>query len=377
MNRRVSVFVVAWVFSVLALAVSGQAWEKKAKMSVESSSYGKTADGSPITLYTCTNENGLVLKMIDYGAIVVSMQTPDRDGKLKNITLGHDSLAGYEMKHPHYGSTIGRYGNRIAKGKFTINGQEYSLAINNGVNHLHGGLVAFDRVVWKSEPVETADAVGVKFTRLSKDGEEGYPGNLDVTVVYTLTQNNELRIDYTATTDKPTHLNLTNHNYWNLAGAGAGKILDHQLQVNADQYVPVDDNLIPTGKLADVAGTPLDFREFHRVGERIQQIEADPIGYDHCYVIQRSQPGMAVAAKVKDPSSGRTMEVSTTQPGIQFYSGNFLNGSEAAHGHQQYEGFCLETQHYPDTPNQPTFPTTLLKPGETYHQTTVHRFGVE
>jgi len=365
------------LIGALLLTAPSTAVENEPAMTLKTSSYGKTDQGEPITLYTCTTANGLVLKMIDYGALIVSMETPDRDGKLANITLGHDSLKGYQLKHPHYGATIGRYGNRIAKGKFSIGDQEYTLAINNGENHLHGGIKAFDRLTWKSEPVEEPGKVGVKFTYRSVDGEEGYPGNLDVTVVYTLDLHNHLRIEYTAVTDKPTHVNLTNHAYWNLAGAGSGTILDHQLKLYCDQYLPVNEGLIPTGEYASVEGTPLDFRNFHRVSERIKQIEADPVGYDHCFVIRKQDEKIPLAAIVFDPASGRQMEIRTTQPGIQFYTGNFLNGSEAANGYKQYEAFCLETQHYPDTPNQPEFPSTLLKPGDTYHEVTVHTFAAE
>jgi len=351
--------------------------EKKPEMSIAKTSFGKTEDGQEIDLYTCTNSNGLIVKLTNYGAIVVSVETPDRDGKLANITLGFDKLEGYLQRHPYFGSTVGRYCNRIAKGKFTLDGQEYTLAANNGENHLHGGVVGFDKQVWNAEEVKTNDGVGVKFTRRSPDGEEGYPGNLDVTAVYTLTNSNELQMVFSATTDKATPCNLTNHNYWNLAGAGSGTNEGHELQLESDKYLPVDDGLIPTGELADVKGTPLDFSSPHTIGERMKQIEADPVGYDHCYVL-RSQDGLlALAARVKDPGSGRVMTIHTTQPGIQLYTGNFLNGGEGAGGYHQYGAFCLETQHYPDSPNQPDFPTTILKPGETYKQTTVHKFSVE
>ena len=345
-------------------------------MKIEKTPFGKLDDGSPVDLYTCTNAKGLVLKLTNYGAIVVALETPDREGKLANINLGFDSLDGYLKGHPYFGSTVGRYCNRIAKGKFSIDGQEYTLAVNNGENHLHGGLKGFDKQVWQAEEVRTDSAVGVKFTRTSPDGEEGYPGTVEATVVYTLTNDNELKIEFTATTDKPTHVNLTNHNYWNLAGAGAGPILDHEVQIEADKYLAVDAGLIPTGEAA-VEGTPLDFRTPHKVGERIQQIEADPVGYDHCFVLRNQDGSLALAARVTDPSSGRVMEIYTTQPGIQFYTGNFLDGSEGSGGHAQHTAFCLETQHYPDSPNHPEFPTTLLKPGETYQQTTVHKFSAE
>jgi aldose 1-epimerase len=351
--------------------------ETKPGMSIAKTSFGKTEDGQEIDLYTCTNANGLVVKLTNYGAIVVSVETPDRDGKLANITLGFDKLDGYLQRHPYFGATVGRYCNRIAKGKFTLDGQEYTLATNNGENHLHGGVAGFDKQVWKAEEVKSDESVGIRFTRRSVDGEEGYPGNLDAAVTYTLTNANELRMEFSATTDKATPCNLTNHNYWNLAGAGSGTNENHELQLESDKYLPVDDGLIPTGELADVKGTPLDFSSPHKIGERLKQIEADPVGYDHCFVLRSQDGSLALAARVKDASSGRVMEILTTQPGIQLYSGNFLDGSEGAGGFNQYGAFCLETQHYPDSPNQPTFPTTILKPGETYKQTTVHKFSVE
>ena len=351
--------------------------EKKPEMSIEKTSFGETEDGQEIDLYTCTNVNGLVVKLTNYGAIVVSVETPDRDGKLANITLGFDKLDGYLQRHPYFGATVGRYCNRIAKGKFTLDGQEYTLATNNGENHLHGGVAGFDKQVWKAEEVQTADSVGIKFTRRSPDGEEGYPGNLDVTASYILTNSNTLRMEFTAMTDKATPCNLTNHNYWNLAGAGSGTNENHELQLESDKYLPVDDGLIPTGELADVKGTPLDFSSPHKIGERMKQIDADPVGYDHCFVLRSQDGSLALAARVKDPSSGRVMEIHTTQPGIQLYSGNFLDGSEGAGGYNQYGAFCLETQHYPDSPNQPEFPTTILKPGEKYKQSTIHTFSVE
>ena len=351
--------------------------EKKPQMSITKTSFGKTEDGQQIDLYTCTNANGLVVKLTNYGAIVVSVETPDRDGKLANITLGFDKLDGYLQRHPYFGATVGRYCNRIAKGKFTLDGQEYTLATNNGENHLHGGDAGFDKQAWKAEEVNTDNGVGIKFTRRSVDGEEGYPGNLDVTTIYTLTNANELHMEFSATTDKATPCNLTNHNYWNLAGAGSGTIENHELQLESDKYLPVDAGLIPTGELADVKGTPLDFSSPHKIGERMQQIDADPVGYDHCYVLRSQDGKLALAARVKEPTSGRVMEIYTTQPGIQLYSGNFLDGSESGGGYNQYGAFCLETQHYPDSPNHPEFPSTILKPGETYKQTTVHKFFVE
>jgi aldose 1-epimerase len=342
--------------------------------------FGKTPQGEAVTLTTCTNAHGLVLKLIDYGATVVAVETPDRHGKLANINLGFDTLDAYLKHKAHFGTTIGRYGNRIAKGKFTLDGHSYQLATNNGPNHLHGGPGGFDRVMWKAQPIDSADAVGVKFSYRSKDGEEGYPGNLDATVSYTLTNDDELKIEYSAKTDKPTVVNLTNHCYWNLAGAGSGNVLGHELQLNADSYLPVDATAIPLGEIAPVAGTVMDFTKSHAIGLRLKETNngpGAPQGYDHCYVLRSQDGSLALAARVKEPNSGRVMEVYTTEPGIQLYTGNFLNGDPINGGHKQHAAFCLEAQHYPDSPNQPKFPTTVLKPGATYHQLTVHKFLVE
>jgi aldose 1-epimerase len=352
----------------------------KTAMTIEKTSFGKTKDGTEIQLFTCKNSGGLVLKVMTYGATVVSMETPDKLGNVRNIQLGFPKLDGYLARHPYFGSTVGRYGNRIAGGKFTLDGKEFKLATNNGPNHLHGGIKGFDAVVWKAEEVKTADAVGVKFSYTSKDGEEGYPGTLQVTATYTLTSANEMRIDYTATTDKPTVLNLTNHCYWNLGGAGSGKILEHQLTINADKYLPIDATSIPTGELADVKGTAMDFTTPHAIGERIEELKKPPHqtkGYDHCYVLRGQEGKLALAAKAVDPASGRTMEIHTTEPGVQLYCGNFLDGGEGGGGYGQHDAFCLETQHFPDSPNQPKFPSTVLKPGQTFKSTTVHKFGVQ
>jgi aldose 1-epimerase len=349
-------------------------------LNVESKPFGKTKDGKDVAVYTLTNSRGIKVRMIDYGATLIGVETPDKAGKTANITLGFPTLAGYLERHPYFGSTVGRYCNRIAGGKFKLDGKEYTLATNNDVNHLHGGIKGFDAVLWKSQPVKGADSVGVKFSYLSPDGEEGYPGTLDVTATYTLTLNNELRIDYESTTDKATVVNLTNHAYWNLGGAGSGTILKHELTLAADKYLPIDDTSIPTGKLVEVKGTAFDFTTPHAIGERIDEIKKDPHktkGYDHCFVLRGQQGKLELAAKVKDPASGRVLEIFTTEPGIQLYCGNFLGGGAGEAGYKQHEAFCLETQHYPDSPNQPAFPTTVLKPGETYRSTTVHKFSVE
>jgi aldose 1-epimerase len=347
------------------------------EMILEKESFGKLPDGREVTLFTCINAYGLTLKVIDYGAIVVAVEAYDRNGDRANITLGFDNLRGYLQQHPHFGATVGRYGNRIAGGKFSLDGKEYALATNDGANHLHGGHNGLDRVLWEAETFKSADSVGVTFVYDSRDGEEGYPGNLRVSASYLLNNENELEIVLTATSDKPTPVNLTNHCYWNLAGASSGTILDHVLMINADNYLAVDEGLIPTGDLVDVAGTPFDFRKPERIGARIRELNNKPQGYDHCFVLRESKDELRFAARVRDPKSGRVMEIHTTQPGLQFYSGNFLDGGTAAGGFPQYAALCLETQHFPDSPNQPSFPSTIVRPGETYRHETVHKFSVE
>lgn len=346
-------------------------------MKVTSRSFGTTADGQQTLLFSCSNGKGLTVTMTNYGATLVTVETPDRDGQRTNINLGFDSVAGYERHTAYFGCAVGRYANRIAQGKFTLDDKQYTLATNNGPNHLHGGVAGFNRKVWKAEAVEEANQSGVRFRYRSPAGEEGYPGNLDVTVTYLITDDDRLIMDYTAQTDAPTVLNLTNHAYWNLAGAGAGTILDHELMLAADKYLEVDETLIPTGKMPAVADTPMDFAKSRAIGARIQELTNDPRGYDHCYVLRDREAQPTLAARVRDPKHGRVMEVSTTQPGIQFYTGNFLDGDPANGGHQQHTAFCLETQHYPDSPNQPDFPSTLLRPGDKFHQRTIHRFSAE
>jgi aldose 1-epimerase len=345
-------------------------------MNLKTKPFGASKDGRKIQLFECENANGYKLSLLDYGAHLAKFEAPDRDGQIANVTLGFDSIDGYLQRHPYFGSTVGRFCNRIAKGKFSVDGVEYSLALNNGPNTLHGGNVGFDQHVWESKVIDSAKELGVIFRRRSLDGEEGFPGNVDVTAKYTLNDQNEITIQFTATSDKTTPINLTNHTYWNLAGAASGSVLEHELRIEADKYLAVDDNLIPTGERANVSGTPLDFTSFQTIGSRIQQINADPVGYDHCYALRSQDGSLALAAIARDPSSGRQMEVLTTQPGIQLYSSNFLDGSAASGRFKQYAAFCLETQHYPDSPNQPKFPSSLLKPGETFQQTTVHRFSV-
>lgn len=351
---------------------------------IQVSDFGRTQNGQKVDLYTLTNANGLVAKIATYGGIVTELWVPDRNGQLGDIVLGFDNIRDYEQKSPHFGCIIGRYGNRIGNAAFMLDGKVYSLNANDGNNHLHGGLVGFEKVVWDAKPFQTSDGVGLELRYLSKDMEEGYPGNLDVTVVYTLTNANELRIDYTATTDKPTVCNLTNHSYFNLAGQGNGDILGHDLMLNAAWYTPVGPTLIPTGEILNVAGTPMDFTRSTKIGDRIDA-DMDQIrygqGYDHNWVLNKQHNGeMTQAARVSEPTSGRVMEIWTTEPAIQFYAGNFLDGTLTGkdgkvYGHRY--ALCLETQHFPDSPNKSQFPTTVLRPGQTYQTTTIHTFSVQ
>lgn len=349
---------------------------RAAEMTVEKTEFGKTADGDQVTLFTLKNQNGTVLKMIDYGAIVTAFEVKDKNGKIDNITNGFDNLKSYLAGHPYFGATVGRYGNRIALGKFTLDGQTYSLATNNAPNHLHGGDKGFDKQMWKVTEVNDGKGAGLKFSRVSTDGEEGYPGNLSVEVVYHLGHDDSLTINYTATTDKATPLNLTNHCYWNLSGAGNGTIRDHHLMLAAARYLAVDDTAIPTG-IVPVKGTSYDFTSMKRIGDDIDKTPGDPNGFDHCFALDSQDGSLTLAAKVKDPKSGRVMEVHTTEPGIQFYTGNFMDGTSASGGFARNSAFCLETQKYPDSPNQSDFPSCILKPGETFKSTTVHKFSVE
>jgi len=342
--------------------------------------FGKTPDGTAVQVFTLTNAHGVQARITNYGGAVVSLLVPDKTGKMADIVLGFDSLEGYfNPNQAFFGALIGRYGNRIGHAKFTLDGKEYTLAANNNGNSLHGGNKGFDKVVWT--PKELTDG-GLELSYLSKDGEEGYPGNLKVTVAYHLTDANELKIDYTATTDKDTVVNLTNHSYFNLKGAGDGDILDHIMMLNADKFTPVDAGLIPTGELKPVAGTPFDFTKPTAIGARINQDDEQlklGRGYDHNWVLNRKGPGLSLAAHVVEETTGRTMEVLTTEPAIQFYTGNFLDGTVVGKGGKRYNqrfAFCLETQHYPDSPNKPNFPSTELKPGQTYKTTTVYRFGL-
>jgi aldose 1-epimerase len=305
---------------------------------------------------------------------------PDRDGKLNDVVLGFDDLESYLKGHPHFGATTGRVANRVAKGKFTLDGKEYTLAVNNGPNSLHGGLKGFDKVVWKAEPKEASDAVAVQLTYVSPDGEEGYPGNLTTIVTYALTNQNELRIDYKATTDKATPVNLTNHSYFNLAGPRSGDILSHELMLEADEYTPADDTLIPTGEIRSVKGTPLDFTKPATIGSRIAQVADKTGGYDHNFLLRGKGKSLALAARAYEPKTGRVMEMYTTEPGVQLYTGNFLDGKLKGKGgvvYQKHQAFCLEAQHFPDSVNHPEFPSVILRPGQTYTQTTAYKFSTK
>jgi aldose 1-epimerase len=352
-----------------------------ADASITKAAYGTTADGKAVAEYTLTNASGAEVKIITYGGIITSLRVPDRNGNFDNIVLGFNKLSDYETKNPYFGALIGRYGNRIANATFTLDGTDYTLAANNGVNSLHGGNKGFDKVVWAANEVPGDADVGLELSYLSPDAEEGYPGNLSVTVVYTLTADNSIKIDYTATTDKATVVNLTHHSYFNLGGNGSGPIYNEILQINADQYTPVDATLIPTGELADVTGTPFDFREPKTIGAGIRSGDEQVVlgrGYDHNFVLNRADiTSLEKAAYLYDPATGRGMEVWTTEPGLQFYTGNFLDGTLVGSSggmYRQGEGLCLETQHFPDSPNQADFPSTELKPEDTYHTMTVYKF---
>ena len=350
-----------------------------ADLNVSTDTFGTTSDGRVVTRYTITNANGLKASLIDLGAILVTMEVPDRDGTLANVNLGCKTPDDYLTISPYFGCIAGRNANRIAKGKFTLDGKEYSLAINNEPNHLHGGIIGFNKVQWQAEAFLTPNKAGVKFTYHAKDGEEGYPGNLQTNVWYTLNNRNELTIRYQATTNKPTPVNLTQHSYWNLAGQGNGTILDHELTLNADNYTPTDETLIPTGEILPVKGTPFDFTMAKTVGKEIGDVEG---GYDLNFVLNRGEEdrGLVWAATLRDPKSGRTMTVHTTEPGIQLYSGNFLEGTITGLENKVYPkngALCLETQHFPDAINQPNFESTVLRPGEVYNHFTVHAFSAE
>lgn len=378
----------AWVRTILPVTVivygliatillTGRALRAGLKATTEAFAQLQTADDTKIVEYTLRNRRGMTAKIMNYGATLRELWVPDHKGKPTDVVLGFDDLQGYLGKHPHFGGTMGRYANRIAKGQFTLDGKTYQLALNDGTNCLHGGTVGFDHRVWKGEQIENAQGVSVRFTYVSKDGEENFPGTLTTTVMYTLTDENELKLEYTAETDKSTPLNLTNHSYFNLAGSG--DILEHVLYLNADEYTPTDANLIPTGEIRSVEGTPLDFRKPTAIGARIGKLK-EVGGYDHNFAVKGTNGTLRLAATVRDPKSGRKMEVWTTEPGIQFYSAIHLNGSVIGKGgvaYPKYAALCLETQHYPDSPNHPNFPSTILTPEGRFHSQTIYKFFIK
>ncbi|HUS36550.1 MAG TPA: aldose epimerase family protein [Verrucomicrobiae bacterium] len=368
------------IASVMLFASGGaKAADKSPMKRLEKSEFGKLPDGSTAHLYTLKNSKGMTVKVTDYGLIITEILVPDRNGKTGDVVLGFDNLEQYLKGHPFFGAIAGRYANRIAKAKFSLDGKEYTLAANNGKNHLHGGKVGFDKKLWAAEQLQSIpDRTAIAFKYTSKDGEEGYPGNLALTVVYTLTDDNELIIDYSATTDKKTVINVTNHSYFNLAGSG--DVLEHELQIEADQYTPVDSELIPTGEIASVKGTALDFTSPHKIGERIEKTGLG--GYDHNFVLRGGSvtEKPRLAARAFEAKSGRVMEVSTTEPGVQLYTGIGLNGSLTGVGGVKYPksgGFCMETQHYPDSPNKPNFPSVVLEPGKKFHSVTSFKFSTK
>ena len=355
---------------------------KTSVLSISKKLFGTAPEGA-VDLYTLSNANQMSVEILTFGGIIKAIYCPDKNGKIENVILGFNTLKPYLETHPYFGAIVGRYGNRIANGKFNIDGTEYNLATNNSPNHLHGGLKGFDKVIWQAREFKDNEKIGLELSYLSKDMEEGYPGNLNVKVTYSLNNQNELSIDYEAVTDKKTICNLTNHSYFNLAGEGKGNILNHQLVIHADSITPVNEHLIPTGEPMVVQGTPFDFRSGKKMGEEIdsnnEQIKYGG-GFDHNFILKGNSESLPIIAKVSEPESGREMEILTTEPGVQFYTGNFLDGTLIGSGNQPYQkraGFCLETQHYPDSPNQPNFPSTILEVGETYKTTTVYRFKVK
>lgn len=384
MKPRRLALIISPVIIALVVTITGLLFAQATatKAGVQQQAFG-TRDGRPVTLYTLTNAHGVEVRAMNYGGIIVSLRVPDRKGQFADVVLGHDTAEGYMPNPPYIGAIVGRYANRIANGQFKLDGKTYDLPKNDGPNTLHGGVThTFDKVMWDGEPLK--GSTGVAFSYLSKDGEEGFPGNLKVKVTYTLTDSDELVIDYEGTTDKATPINFSQHSYFNLAGEGTSDILNHEIMINADRFTPVDKNLIPTGELRPVKGTPFDFTTSTRIGTRIDDNYEQLVlghGYDHNFVInRRSTNGLVLAARVYEPTSGRVMEVSTTQPGVQFYTGNFLDGTvtgKQGHVYKHRYGLCLETQHFPDSPNHPDFPSTILKPGETFRSRTVFKFSTK
>jgi aldose 1-epimerase len=365
------------------LLMSCTSSEPPVEAGIQSRSFGTLPDGRDVTIYKVTSPTGMVMEVTNYGGIITRLTAPDRDGKFEDIVLGYDNLEGYLTETPYFGAIIGRYGNRIGKGQFTLDGETYTLAQNNGENHLHGGIQGFDKVLWNAEPFSMGNEYGIVFTYESPDGEEGYPGTLKARVTYMLTADNRVIFSYQATTDKATPVNLTQHSYFNLAGPSSDSILDHELMLAADHFTPIDSGLIPTGEIRPVEGTPFDFTTVTPIGERINADDEQIVfglGYDHNWVLSDMTSAMRLAARVHEPTSGRVMEVLTEEPGIQFYSGNFLDGKITGKGGNVYEyrsGFCLETQHFPDSPNQSAFPSTILRPGETYQTRTIYAFTTD
>ena len=374
--RRLSLYLLSIAVVAACFASASRA------QNVQKEDFGKTPDGQQVFLYTLRNSSGMEVKVTNYGARITSIKVPDKNKKFADVVLGFDNLAGYLADEPYFGAVVGRYGNRIAHGAFTLDGKQYHIPLNDGPNALHGGKVGFDRRVWNGKDASATGGPAVELHYLSPDGEQGFPGNLNVTVRYSLGEKNDLRIDYSATTDKDTVLNLTNHSYFNLAGAGSETVLKHKLTLAADRFTPIDGTLIPTGALQSVSGTPLDFRKATVIGARINQ-DYDQLklakGYDHNFVLNRSNDSLSLAAKVEEPASGRVLEVFTDQPGVQFYSGNFLDGTIHGSGgvYRHRSALCLETQHFPDSPNHPTFPTAVLHAGQDFHSTTIFRFSTE
>jgi aldose 1-epimerase len=385
-NRKssIAVGVRRFLVTTLILALSAPLFasetpQARKELAVTASVFGKMPSGRDVMIFELTNANGLRTRVMEYGAILVSLEVPDRDGKLDDVALGFDDLDSYVKRSPMFGSTVGRYANRIANASFKLDGVEYPITRNSGKNHIHGGNEKrFDRVLWTGYPYKTDAEAGVRFTHLSLDGEEGFPGNLDCIVTYALTNKNELRITYSATTDKSTIVNLTNHSYFNLAGAGNGDVLNHEVTINAPWYTPAGEGLIPTGEIRVVAGTPLDFTTPHKIGERIAEL-TDTRGYDHNYVLKSSYGEPTLAARVYEPTTGRIMEVTTTEPGVQLYTANGMKNVKGRAGkvYNDHAAFCLETQHFPDSPNKPHFPSTVLRPGQTYLTTTTFAFSTK
>jgi aldose 1-epimerase len=373
----------AWLTVVAVLAIPACQPSKGVHLAIEKQLFGKLADGREVHSYTLTNESGAQVKIIEFGAVVVSLSVPDRRGRFADVVLGYDSLGGYMNDKAYLGAIVGRYGNRIAKGKFTLDGKEYRLATNNGENHLHGGVKGFDKVLWKAEPVESSSEPGLMLTYVSNDGEEGYPGTVTLRVTYTLTNDNGLTVDYEGATDKATILNPTQHSYFNLTGDPTKTVLDHELMIAAESFTPVDSGLIPTGELAKVEGTPFDFRNPTKIGSRINERDQQLLfgkGYDHNWVLMKFDKKVRSVATLYDSLSGRFMEVLTDQPGLQFYSGNFLDGTISGKGgvlYQHRTGLCLEAQGFPDSPNKPQFPSVVLRPGEVYRQKTMYKFSIK